>query len=307
MLHAGETIDSNLHPILERNHVKHKGTICIKCGTDLIPYNENFRLYITTCIKNPHYTPETVVMVTLLNCTVTDEGLNEQLLATVVVQERPDLQEKKEKLIVESAKNRDSLYALETKILEVLSSSEGNILEDENAINILSSSKTLSEEIQAKQIIAISTEKEIDEARQKYFPVAQYTTVLYFCMNEMAMVCPMYEYSLQWFLNLFITTILNTPKEDNLRERLNKLNACFTRSIYENMCRSLYARHRIVFSFVMCVGVLRSQVFSYILFLVFFLFGFFFLCNLDVPAFVFYINFNLICGKRNKQKIYFSG
>lgn len=261
---AGETIDFGLHSILERNLVKLKGAMCIKCNDDLIPYNENFRFYITTCIKNPHYAPDTVVMVTLLNCMVTDDGLKEQLLATVVVQERPDLQEKKEKLIVESAKNRESLYALESKILEVLSSSEGNILEDENAINILSSSKALSEEIQAKQIVAISTEKEIDQARQKYFPVAQYSAVLFFCMNEMGNVCAMYEYSMQWFLDLFISTIMNTPKEGNLKERLNKLNACFTKSIYENVCRSLYERDRIVFSFVICMGILRMQVEKYI-------------------------------------------
>ena len=37
---------------------------------------------------------------------------------------------------------------------KVLASSEGNILEDEEAIQILSSSKVLSEEISAKQEIA---------------------------------------------------------------------------------------------------------------------------------------------------------
>jgi len=44
------------------------------------------------------------------------------------------------------------LKEIEDKILEVLSTSEGNILEDETAIKILSSSKTLSEEITAKQV-----------------------------------------------------------------------------------------------------------------------------------------------------------
>lgn len=50
---------------------------------------------------------------------ITEQGLSEQLLATVVAHERPDLQEKKEQLIIESAKNRDSLYTIESKILEV--------------------------------------------------------------------------------------------------------------------------------------------------------------------------------------------
>ena len=41
---------------------------------------------------------------------------------------------------------------IEDKILEVLSSSEGNILEDETAIKVLSSSKLLSNEIAEKQM-----------------------------------------------------------------------------------------------------------------------------------------------------------
>ena len=44
------------------------------------------------------------------------------------------------------------LKEIEDKILEVLSSSEGNILEDETAIEILSSSKVLANEISEKQV-----------------------------------------------------------------------------------------------------------------------------------------------------------
>ena len=45
------------------------------------------------------------------------------------------------------------LKEIEDKILEVLSSSEGNILEDETAIEVLSSSKTLANEISEKQVL----------------------------------------------------------------------------------------------------------------------------------------------------------
>ena len=44
------------------------------------------------------------------------------------------------------------LKEIEDKILEVLSASEGNILEDETAINVLSSSKVLANEISEKQV-----------------------------------------------------------------------------------------------------------------------------------------------------------
>lgn len=72
---------------------------------------------------------------------ITPQGLQDQLLGIVVAKERPELEDKKNELIVESANNRKQLKEIEDKILEVLSSSEGNILEDETAIQILSSSK----------------------------------------------------------------------------------------------------------------------------------------------------------------------
>jgi dynein heavy chain len=57
------------------------------------------------------------------------------------------------------------LKEIEDKILEVLSASSGNILEDEAAINVLSSSKALANDISEKQLVAEETEKKIDAAR----------------------------------------------------------------------------------------------------------------------------------------------
>ena len=56
----------------------------------------------------------------------------------MAAEEKPELEEMKNKLIVESANNKKQLKDIEDKILKVLSSSQGNILEDETAIQILS-------------------------------------------------------------------------------------------------------------------------------------------------------------------------
>ena len=90
--------------------------------------------------------------VTLLNFMITMEGLQDQLLGIVVARERPELEEEKSQLIMQSAENKRQLKEIEDKILEVLSSSEGNILEDETAIEVLSSSKKLANEISEKQV-----------------------------------------------------------------------------------------------------------------------------------------------------------
>jgi hypothetical protein len=61
------------------------------------------------------------------------------------------LEEERQSLIITSANNKRQLKEIEDKILHTLSSSEGNILENETAIQILDSSKILSDEIAKKQ------------------------------------------------------------------------------------------------------------------------------------------------------------
>lgn len=68
---------------------------------------------------------------------------------------RPELEEERNALIVQSADNKRQLKEIEDKILETLQSSEGNILEDESAIQILDSAKIMSNEITKKQQVCI--------------------------------------------------------------------------------------------------------------------------------------------------------
>lgn len=67
---------------------------------------------------------------------------------------------------MQGAANKRKLKETEDEILRVLSASSGNILEDEEAVNILQSSKILADEINSKQKIADETEVKIDAARE---------------------------------------------------------------------------------------------------------------------------------------------
>ena len=58
-----------------------------------------------------------------------------------VMQERPDLSEMKSNLMVNNAHMKAELSLLEDTILQMLSASKGNILDDENLIDTLAVSK----------------------------------------------------------------------------------------------------------------------------------------------------------------------
>lgn len=63
-------------------------------------------MYITTKLRNPHYLPEIVVKVALINFMITSTGLEDQLLGIVVAKERPDLEAEKNSLIIQGANNK---------------------------------------------------------------------------------------------------------------------------------------------------------------------------------------------------------
>lgn len=142
--------------------MKKGASLTIKIGDTIIEYDKNFKFYLTTKLRNPHYLPEVSTKVTLLNFMITYEGLTDQLLAIVVAKENPELEIKKEELVLENARTKNKLAETENQILTVLKDST-DILGDASAIEILSAASALTVEIEKKQEVSKVVEAEIDE------------------------------------------------------------------------------------------------------------------------------------------------
>ena len=138
------------------------------------------------------------------------------------------------------AENSRQLKETEDRIIQVLSSSEGNILEDETAINVIASSKVLSNEVSSKQAVAEQTERNIDEARSQYVRAATPASLLFFTTSHLAQIESMYQYSLSWVVDIYRYSIQTVRRRLQLLQGLTSprlSNFDFTSCVHR-MCLS---------------------------------------------------------------------
>jgi dynein heavy chain len=96
---VGEQVDPLLDPVLLKQTFKVAGIKQIKFGEEVIDYADDFRLYMTSKLSNPHYLPDLTTKVTIINFMITNEILRDQLLNLVVKMEDEVLEEERVKLI----------------------------------------------------------------------------------------------------------------------------------------------------------------------------------------------------------------
>lgn len=89
------------------------------------------------------------------------------------------------------------LKKLEDNLLSRLSSAEGNFLGDTALVENLETTKRTAAEIEVKVEEAKITEVKINEARELYRPAAARSSLLYFILNDLNKINPIYQFSLK--------------------------------------------------------------------------------------------------------------
>ncbi|XP_021031708.1 dynein heavy chain 2, axonemal [Mus caroli] len=254
-----EYLDPTLNPVLNKSVARIGGRMLIRIGDKEVEYNPNFRFYLTTKLSNPHYSPETSAKTTIVNFAVKEQGLEAQLLGIVVRKERPELEEQKDSLVINIAAGKRKLKELEDEILRLLNEATGSLLDDVQLVNTLQTSKITATEVTEQLETSETTEINIDLAREAYRPCAQRASVLFFVLNDMGRIDPMYQFSLDAYIGLFILSIDKSHRSNKLEDRIEYLNDYHTYAVYRYTCRTLFERHKLLFSFHMCAKILETS------------------------------------------------
>ncbi|NXS46386.1 DYH9 protein, partial [Balaeniceps rex] len=241
-----ESMDPVLGPLLGRETIK-KGRY-IKIGDKECDFNPAFRLILHTKLANPHFQPELQAQCTLINFTVTRDGLEDQLLAAVVNKERPDLEELKSDLTKQQNGFKITLKTLEDNLLSRLSSASGNFLGDTALVENLEITKQTAAEIEEKVRESKVTEAKINEAREHYRPAAARASLLYFTMNDLHAIHPMYQFSLKAFSIVFQKAIERARPDESLAVRVLNLIDSITFSVFQYTTRGLFECDKLIYT-----------------------------------------------------------
>jgi dynein heavy chain len=63
----------------------------------------------------------------------------------------------------------------------------------------------------------------------------------------------MYQYSLPFFTHLFTMAIADAAQAEDIEVRSANLNQEFLSSLYRNICRSLFEKDKMIFSFLLTI------------------------------------------------------
>ena len=252
-------VDPMLDPVLEKLITKKGRSYFLQLGDKRVGYDPNFRLYLVTKLSNSVFSPELSAKTTIIDFSVTQKGLEDQLLSRVIQQEQASLEEQRQKLIEEVNMNTISLQTLDKQLLERLSASQGDLLEDIELIGVLADTKKKAKEVKEKIEASYTTEQIINQKREQYRPVATRGSVLYFTIVETSNINCMYQTSLAQFLGYFDGSLRDAEKANLVAKRVENLIKHLTFNVYENVSRGLFEKDKITFKLMMTTKILLTE------------------------------------------------
>uniref|UniRef100_A0A8C5TKR5 Dynein axonemal heavy chain 17 n=1 Tax=Malurus cyaneus samueli TaxID=2593467 RepID=A0A8C5TKR5_9PASS len=141
-----------------------------------------------------------------------------------------------------------TLKTLEDNLLSRLSSASGNFLGDTALVENLETTKRTAAEIVEKVQEFKVTECRINEAREHYRPAARRAALLYFTMDQLHTIHPMYQFSLKAFHGVFQKAIERAAPAESLAGRVLSLTDSITFSVFQYTARGLFERDKLTFS-----------------------------------------------------------
>ncbi|KAG2237733.1 dynein heavy chain [Thamnidium elegans] len=250
-----EHLDPILNPVLNKELRRTGGRVLIRLGSQDIDFSPAFTLFLSTRDPSVNFAPDICSRVTFVNFTVTRGSLQSQCLNKVLKAERPDVDQKRTDLIKLQGEFQLKLRHLEKSLLQALNESKGNILDDDKVIDTLETLKKEAAEITRKVDDTNTVMQEVEQTTAIYTPLAHACSSIFFAMEQLNLVNHFYQFSLDFFYEIFEYVIHANPNLKGIvdpTERLEILSRDLFTAAYKRASRTLIHEDYNMYAVLLC-------------------------------------------------------
>ena len=244
-----------LFPILRKDLVHQGPRWVVQCGDKLVDYNDTFKLYFATRDPYLDIPPNASPLINIINFTVTQSGLESQLLSITINFEEPDLEKKRTEILQEEEKFKLQLSEYQKSLLNELANSEGNILENKQLVDSLNNTKTKSTEIEKVLKDSHKFQESLDNQRNIYRVFATTGADLFMVIEDLAKINNMYQFSLASFIKLFKKALESKPSASSVDEKIRMLSDTLIKFVFFEIGRSLFKSDRLIYGMHFVNGI----------------------------------------------------
>jgi len=257
-----ENYDAILNPVLNRELRRTGGRVLITIGDTDIDFSPSFNIFLSTRDPSVDFPPDLCSRVTFVNFTVTRSSLQSQCANRVLKSERPDVDKKRSDLLKLQGEFAVRLRHLEKSLLAALNEAKGSILEDEKVIGTLETLKSEAAEIQQKVEETDVVMAEVESVTNIYRPLSVQCSGIFFAMETLNQIHYLYQYSLQFFLDMFESVVKSNVNLNNVTgttERLKIITTDLFTVAFTRIGRGMFEEDRLILANVLCQIFLKSS------------------------------------------------
>lgn len=101
--------------------------------------------------------------------------------------------------------------------------------------------------------------KRVDDQRELYTNCGRRASILYFVLNDLNKINSMYQFSLDWYKELFDRSIKDVENQAIGGDKIEAITDYHTKQVYKEACKALFEQHKLLLSMQMCIKLQMSE------------------------------------------------